>query len=341
MFTIIFVCIISFLATVFIAPRAMKFLSGSGIVGIDQQKKGKPRLPSSGGVVVAFGMLSGLMIYIALNTFWLKGVIDLTLLLAASSTILIITLVGVLDDLHVKQSKVKDPKGVKEYRIGLKQWVKAVLTLPAAVPLMAVSAGESIITIPFLGATDAGFLYPLLLVPIAVICVSNANNMLAGMNGLEAGLGFVASLAVGLYALLAGRVEGVIIAMLLAASLLAFLKYNRFPAKILPGDSLTYLIGATFVTAVIVGNVEMFAIVVYTPWIIEALLKLRARFRASSLGVLQPDGTLKHSGKKIYSLTHVVMRAGRFRENQITEILILVEVLICLLAFWMFLPALA
>ncbi len=338
MFVVVFVALVSFLAALLIAPKAMRFLLGCGIVGIDQQKKGNPKLPSSGGLVVAFGMLAGLMVYIALNTFWLREEINLTLLLAASSTILIITLIGVLDDLHIKQSVVRNSKGTREYRVGLKQWAKAVLTIPAAVPLMAVSAGESIITLPFFGATDVGLIYPLILVPIAVVCVSNVNNMLAGMNGLEAGLGFVASLAVGLYALLWGRVEGCVIALLLAASLLAFLKYNWFPAKMLPGDSLTYLIGATFVTAVIVGNVEMFAIVVYIPWILEALLKLRAGFHASSLGVLQEDGTLKPTHKKIYSLTHIVMRTGRFREKQVTGILIAAEILVCLMAFLLFLP---
>ena len=39
---IILVCAVSFLATLFVTPKAMRFLVGSGIVGIDQQKKSKP-----------------------------------------------------------------------------------------------------------------------------------------------------------------------------------------------------------------------------------------------------------------------------------------------------------
>ena len=329
--------VVSFLLTLFITPRMMRFLKGCGIVGIDQQKKGRPVLPTSGGICVAFGLIGGLMTYIAAEKF-VYGNANLTMLLAASSTIMIITLIGILDDLNIKREKKKDTSGTVEYRVGLPQWLKPLLTLPAAVPLMAVAAGDSLMTIPFIGINiQFGILYPLLLVPLAVVCVSNTNNMLAGMNGLEAGMGFVASLAVGLYAFAAGRTEGAIIALMLSAALLAFLRYNRFPARMLPGDSLTYLIGATFVTAVVIANVEMFAVIVYIPWIIEAFLKLRGRFAMASLGILQKDGTLKSQYKKIYSLTHVVMKSGRFTEKQVTEILVSIEILIALFAFWFFL----
>jgi UDP-N-acetylglucosamine--dolichyl-phosphate N-acetylglucosaminephosphotransferase len=331
--SVIVVSLIAFFATLLATPKLMAFLRGCGIVGIDQQKKGRPILPSSGGLAVALGLLGGIMAYITLSTFVLQNVIELNLMLAASSTILIVALVGMLDDLNIKSSKRKDSSGTEEYRVGLPQWLKPLMTLPAAIPLMAVSAGESMITPPFLGALELGMLYPLLLVPIGVLCVSNATNMLAGMNGLEAGLGFMASLSVGAYALILGRVEGAIIALSLAAALLAFLRFNWYPAKILPGDSLTYLIGATFVAAIIIANIEMFAIIVFVPWIAEAFLKLRGKFAVASLGDLQPDGTLKSKYRKVYSLTHLVMKLGRFRERQVTLIILGLEAIFIILAF--------
>jgi UDP-N-acetylglucosamine--dolichyl-phosphate N-acetylglucosaminephosphotransferase len=331
--SVVIVCVLSFLATLWAAPKAMKYLKGCGIVGIDQQKKGKPVLPTSGGLAVAFGLLAGIMVYIGLSTFVITSPADMTVLLAAASAILVIVLVGILDDLNVKGDAKPDRSGTVEYRVGLKQWVKPLLTLPAAIPLMVISAGESIITPPFIGPINTGLLYPLILVPIAVVCVSNVNNMLAGLNGLETGLGFLASLSVGMYALFFGRIEGAIIGLGLAAALLAFLRYNWYPARVLPGDSLTYLIGAAFVTAAIAGNVEFFAIIVYIPWIMEALLKLRGRFAVASIGILQPNGRLRSRYKKVYSLTHIFQRTGRFTERQIVEVLMLVEVVFCLLAF--------
>jgi UDP-N-acetylglucosamine--dolichyl-phosphate N-acetylglucosaminephosphotransferase len=334
---ILVVAAVGFFSSFLVIPRFMEFLRSSNIVGIDQQKKDKPLVPSSGGLPVAFGLLGGIMFYIALNTFLLKAPLNLTALLAASSTILIISLVGILDDINIKQIQKLARTGTKEFRLGLRQWVKPVMTLTGAVPLMVVSAGASDLVLPFIGAIDVGILFPLLFVPVAVVVVSNVNNMLAGMNGLEAGLGFVASISLGIYLFLFGRVEGGIISFALASALLAFLVYNWYPARILPGDSLTYLIGATFVTAVIVGNAEKFGIFIYIPWIIEAFLKLRGRFAVSSLGVLGNDGRLKSQYKGIYSLTHIFLRSGNYTEKQIAFYIILFEAMICLLAFLIFL----
>lgn len=333
---IILVFIVSFFASVLIIPRFMDFLRGANIVGIDQQKRGKPLLPSSGGLPVAFGLLAGIMLYIALNTFWFLLPIDVTVLLAASSTILIISLVGILDDLNIKQTQQRARTGTKEYREGLRQWVKPVMTLAGAVPLMVVSAGASDLVLPLIGGIDVGVFYPLFFVPLAVVVVSNIANMLAGMNGLEAGMGLIASFSLGLYLFLFGRIEGSILSFALAATLLAFLVYNWHPARLLPGDSLTYLIGAVFVTAVIIGNAEKFGIFIFIPWIVEGFLKLRGRFARSSLGVLQADGTLKSHYSKVYSLTHLFLRKGKYTEKQITTGFVLIEAVICALGFLIF-----
>ncbi|MCH7535807.1 MAG: glycosyl transferase family 4, partial [Bacteroidetes bacterium] len=65
------------------------------------------------------------------------------------------------------------------------------LTIPIAIPLIVVNAGVSDITLPFIGSVDFGILFPLLIVPIMIIFTTNAFNMLAGFNGLEAGNGII------------------------------------------------------------------------------------------------------------------------------------------------------
>jgi UDP-N-acetylglucosamine--dolichyl-phosphate N-acetylglucosaminephosphotransferase len=139
--------------------------------------------------------------------------------------------------------------------------------------------------------------------------------------------------SLGIYTLTLGRFEASIIAFTTCFSLLAFLRWNWYPAKFLPGDSLTYLIGASFASVVIIGNVERFGIIIFIPWIIEAFLKLRSGFRARSLGNLQSDGTLKAPYSKTYSLTHLVMKIRPFRERTVTAIIMGIEILFCLLAF--------
>ena len=184
-----------------------------------------------------------------------------------------------------------------------------------------------------MGLVNLGSIYPLLLVPIAVVCVSNATNMLAGVNGLEAGTSSVMLIAIGIFLLQQGSPEGAAIAFCAAAALLAFLKFNWFPAKMFPGDSLTYFAGAAIVSSIVIGNAEKLGMLLFIPWIIEALLKLRGRFNVRSYGDLQRDGTIKAPYDKIYSLTHIAMKLPKwlrmkrgFTEKQIATCIIALEI---------------
>lgn len=335
MLTIILASLISFFGVFFLAPTMKRFLEKLKIIGFDQQKSERPKMATSAGILVLTGVLLGGFFFMGINTFLIHEPINLTFIIAAYCSILIITFIGFLDDLKVSKTP-KRIKGIEDFRVGLKQWQKPLLTLPAALPLMAVLAGTSTMDIPVLGTIDLGVFYPLILIPIIVVVVSNATNMLAGMNGLESGLGFVSMFSLGIYTFMSGRIEASIIAFTLCFSLLAFLRWNWYPAKFLPGDSLTYLIGASLASVIIIGNVEKFAFFIFLPWVLEALLKLRSRFKARSLGDLQKDGTLRSPYEKIYSLTHLVMKIKPMKEPAITKILIAAEIIICILAFILF-----
>ena len=129
--------LISFAVTFFITPLFRRFLYVAGIVGLDLHKKDKPKLASSGGICVAFGVLAGLLSYIGLQTFLYGSEGHLEQLLAVTSSVLIVMFVGLLDDLNVKSRKVKTKEGYT-MRVGFPQWLKPLLTLPAALPLMSV-----------------------------------------------------------------------------------------------------------------------------------------------------------------------------------------------------------
>ena len=92
-------------------------------------------------------------------------------------------------------------------------------------------------------------------------------------------------------------------------------------------------IGAVCVCVTIVGNIEKFAILCFTPWVVEAILKASSRFKAESYGVLKEDGTIKLLRKEIFSLTHIVIKLGSFKEWNISLILIIVEIVICIISW--------
>jgi UDP-N-acetylglucosamine--dolichyl-phosphate N-acetylglucosaminephosphotransferase len=323
--------VISFATTLTITPQAIRFLYAAGIVGLDRHKVDRPRLPSSGGVCVAFGVLAGLLTYVGIKTFAYGLRMAAIPMLAAISTVLIVTFVGLFDDMNVSsQIKSKEGRGI---RIGLPQWLKPLLTAPAAIPLMVISAGETSMALPIVGSVDFGILYPLLLIPLGVVACSNLVNLLGGFNGSEAGMGLIYMSGLGLYALF-HQSAGAVIFLASAASLLAFIRYNWVPARILPGDSLTYLLGSTVAAGVIIGNMEKVGVVVMLPFVIEFLLKLRSQLKASCLGRLRADGRLDPPyGKKIYSWTHAIMNLGALTEKRVTVALMLIQVLFATIPF--------
>jgi UDP-N-acetylglucosamine--dolichyl-phosphate N-acetylglucosaminephosphotransferase len=313
---------IAFIGSYLVAPKFIRLLELEGIVGTDVQKKEKPKVAEMGAPIVLFGFLGGIFAYIGAQTFLIKGMgaNELVTLLAVISTLMIITFIGVIDELTCL-IKEREGHGLFEKfkRKGLSQWMQVILPLPAAIPLMAISAGVSTISIPLVGTFDIGILYPLILVPLAIVGTSNATNMLAGFNGLQAGLGIVMMLFLGSYAYLNGSIVAAVLAFVFMAALFAFLRYNWYPAKVFPGG-LDYLVGTMIGCIAVVGNMEKFAVICFAPWFLELLLKARSRFRAENFGMIQSDGTLKAPDSKINSVTHIVMRLGRFKEWQVSLI---------------------
>lgn len=332
-YSIVSAAFLSFLSAYLTTPLFISFMRATGIVGRDIMKKGSPKVVDMGGPGVLFGFLTGIFYYIGVKVFLFGDLSYLDFLLASISTILIISLIGIFDTL-TSLMKEREGKGMFERmkRRGIPQWLYFLIPLPAAVPLAAVNAGVSYMVLPLLGRVNFGRFFPLVLIPLAILMCSNATNFLAGFNGLEAGMGSVLHLALGLYALINGRTASAAIALSFAAALLAFLRYNWYPAKVFPGD-LTYTIGATCVCVAVVGNIERYAILCFAPWILEAFLKLRSRFKAESYGILQQDGTLKPPPTKIYSLTHLVMRLRPLREWEVSLILIFSEVVVCTVSY--------
>ncbi len=318
--------LISFLAVILVTPWLIRYLRKIGIVVKDQNKKDKPLVPISGGLAVLFGIMAGILLFIFNRTFVSKvntGLVindnTLMLMFAAMVSLFIITLVGFLDDLIIQNDK--------ESSAGLKQWQKPLLTLTAAVPLMAVNAGSTTVGLPFFGVVDLGIIYPLILIPLGVIGASNMVNLLAGFNGLEVGMGIIYTGMLGLYTYVNGRYLAALIALVTFGALIAFYFYNKYPAKILAGDSLTYLLGGVIAIIAILGNVERAAIIASVPFFIEFVLKARSKFKAKSYGYYA-DGKIKsHHEQKIYSLPHFLTRTGKYTEKEITYVFILLELI--------------
>jgi UDP-N-acetylglucosamine--dolichyl-phosphate N-acetylglucosaminephosphotransferase len=221
------------------------------------------------------------------------------------------------------------------WKKGLSRKAKILSTLPIAIPLMAVNAGVSAMNIPLIGRTDLGLLYPIMIVPVGVIGASNAFNMIAGLNGLESSMSIIISFALFVVAVThKAWVAANVAAVVLGASL-GFYIWNKFPAKVFPGDVFTYTAGALIATMAILGNMEGPALILFTPYFLELLLYLRGKLdRVEKESWRIPNGNcLETPYRKCYSVTHIAMvLLKRFRgcatEREVVFLLNLMELLI-------------
>ncbi len=334
--TLLVPAIISFAITIITTLFLMPYLKGAGITAMDHNKKDKRLLPGSCGLAVAFGFAVGILTYAFGASFSLyQPVAALQYLFATVIAVTLISFTGFLDDINVKSTMVKSTD-MLDTRQGLKQWQKPLLTLIGAIPLMAVNAGVSVIRIPFIGAFNFGVLYPLIIIPLAVVFASNAFNLLGGFDGIAAGTGLIASLGLLLYSVFFGTYTGALVSGVLFAAMLAFALFNIYPSKLIPGDSFTYAVGTALVASMIIGNMESFGLVVFFPWVIEFFLHARRRFHVTDLGKRRRDGTFAAPyGKKVYSWTHILMNIRPMKEWEVSACMCSVEIAFVVLAFAM------
>ncbi|GAH83395.1 unnamed protein product, partial [marine sediment metagenome] len=109
---------VSFVGFPIVIPRLKK----AGIIGKNMNSEKQEEIAEMGGLVIAAGFGGGIVFAIFLRTFFdLFLSVSLTSILAALSTVLIVVLIGVFDDL-----------------VSVSQGVKAFMPVFAALPLMAI-----------------------------------------------------------------------------------------------------------------------------------------------------------------------------------------------------------
>jgi UDP-N-acetylglucosamine--dolichyl-phosphate N-acetylglucosaminephosphotransferase len=316
---------VSFLVTFLTLPSWIGRAKKSGFTGKDVHKKDKA-VAELGGVSVILGSLISILLYIAIETFYFSGD-SLSLLLASIASMLIATIIGMTDDML-------------GWRIGLRQKEKVLLTFLVPIPMMVVNAGHSIMDFPFFGRVELGLIYPMVIIPLGVIGSTNGFNMLAGFNGLEAGMGIIIFSALGYLAWQLGEISAVVIAMSFIAALLAFLFYNKYPSRVFPGDVLTYPVGASIAVVAILANLERFALMLFIPYYFEFFLKARGKFRSEWEGELLIDGSLSVKDR-IFSFPHVSMHIirklkGRAYEYEVVRLILVFELIIALITVYTF-----
>ncbi len=183
------------------------------------------------------------------------------------------------------------------------------------------------------------------LIALFVAGLASLENTFAGLNGWEIGSGFIISLFVTLIVSQGSDPNLILLALALNAMVLGLLFWNRYPAKVFPGDSGTLFIGSA-IAALLVMNQRLDMIVLgflfFVPHLVDFFgLKLLtnpndvSQSKGMPYAVL-PDGRLTipkiGDGRKL-DFAKLLMRVlGPMKEWQLVLIIWAIVALNCL--FW-------
>jgi len=217
----------------------------------DQHKPGNPLVPWGLGVTyVLFATIYLFLMYFLKIDSASSGV-------SASLTLAVCVLfggfMGMLDDW-----------------IDLKWRYKAFMPLIAALPLMYYAIANSAtvrtsISLPLIGLIEFGNLYYFLIIPLMVMVVTNAINMLGGLNGLE-----TVCPAIVMIGLLSISSEA---AQILMAGPLFFwlvLAYFNVRGKLFVGNTGSFAIGLTVTSFAVVADLKSSLVLSILPYIFNS-----------------------------------------------------------------------
>jgi len=233
---LIIIFIVGFLITTLIIPSIIKIMKKKGYIGIDIHKNSRTEVAESGGIALVIGIsCTSVLLVIFFPSFYSEILIFIL-------TVVLSGVIGFIDD-----------------RIRLKSRYKVILTLFTGILIFLANLFGFIRiespTIPFLGKLRLSVVYPII-VPIIVAVFANTVNMLEGYNGEGSGTSIIALISLFICSIIWDSAEGMLFTVISLAVLIPFYLYNKFPARIFPGDVGTLSIGAMFAGIALFGSLE-------------------------------------------------------------------------------------
>lgn len=236
---VIFKFLLTFLlaaaVTYFATPVVRLFASRIKAVDIPNDRKVHVLpVPRLGGLAIFIGFIA------ALGTFLLTApksgiMVNFKMLWAIVAASTILLAVGLVDDI----------RGVSATKKLIWQVLATLIVIFAGVEISFVSS-------PFNGIWPMG----LLAIPLTVLWVvgiTNAMNLIDGLDGLAAGVTAISCATLFFVALRTHQLGAAFLLLALGGAVLGFLRYNFYPAKIFLGDSGSMLLGFVLATSAILG----------------------------------------------------------------------------------------
>ena len=239
--------ILSYLFT----PPVKRFAHKIGAIDIpkDSRRMHKKPIPRLGGLAIFGGFLCAILLF---------GQLDQTMLCVLLGATIIVAL-GIFDDVLALGAKLKF----------------VVQIIAAAIPVCVGDLQIKLFTNlnPF--SDEPFFHLGILAIPVTIIWIvgiTNAVNLIDGLDGLAVGVSSIAAITMLAVALLTGNMAIAITMAALAGACIGFMPYNLNPAKIFMGDTGSTFLGYMLATVSIMGLFKFYAVISFAvPFLILGL----------------------------------------------------------------------
>lgn len=302
--------IFSLLATPWIMRVAIRI---GAIDKPNERKIHTSSTPRLGGLAIcsSFFLMWALMVLIEPSVFassWVCSIRGVVLLVS----LLVIVLLGIWDDLRTLKP-------------GLKFYIQVIV----ATACYAAGFRISNISAPFSsGVIEFGSLaYPITI--LWIVGVTNAFNLIDGLDGLASGVGIIASLTTFSLMMLNGDIVSALLVLVLAGAMMGFLRYNFMPAKIFLGDSGSLFIGFTLAVLSVQGSTKgstavaiIIPILVLGLPIVDTVLAMTRRLLGSFHPDQQKNGSLLNKLRSMFvpdrrHIHHQLLALGLSHRNAV------------------------
>lgn len=278
-----------------------------------QAHKKKAGTPTMGGVMIVFGIIVGLVTGMICNR---NVTADTTAIIL---TMLAFGIIGVLDDFE---------KIAKKNNLGLtpKQKIMLQILFSLGIGLYMIFGGSGTeVFIPFVKIyVNFGVLF-MPFVIITEVAMSNGVNLSDGLDGLASSVTLVVAI---LFALV-GYVHGNDILMIsggaIAGSLIGFLVFNKYPARIFMGDTGSMALGGVLSAIAIVSKTEFLLPIAGIIYVVESLSV-----------IIQVTYFRKTGGKRFFRMApiHHHFELGGMKEYNVVKMFTLVTICASAIAYF-------
>lgn len=230
MTALILVFLTSFVVVLYSTPALIKVAVLKRLIDTptEDRKIHKRSVPTIGGIIIYAGTLFAYTLWYNIDDMIyydkiLQSIKEFKLIIATS---LILFFVGVKDDI-IGTAAVK--------KLFAHIIVALILVLMGDIRITGLHGIFGVYDIPYWGSVFISI--------FTYVVVVNSFNLIDGVDGLAAGVGFLSCCAFGIWFIFANEFPYAALAFSLAGALLGFLIFNFSPAKIFMGDSGSLVIG--------------------------------------------------------------------------------------------------